>query len=137
MGMDIDDVVEMYEGKADNRGALKRDYDEAVADNDRLRKIKEENDKFNRAWMLTNADKIALRLVATFSQRCKDNAFFIPPHAVIGMAYTAVQVLDTTIWDTEDDNSPPDDDFDTYETALAHAENAIRELITAMSHLVP
>jgi hypothetical protein len=69
--------------------------------------------------------------------RCEDDLFFIPPQAVIGMTYTAVRVLDTTIWDTEDDNSPPEGDFDTFETALAHAENSIRELITAMGQLVP
>ncbi len=37
MGMDLDDLEEMYDGTADNRGALKRDYDAERAENKVLR----------------------------------------------------------------------------------------------------
>ena len=88
--------------------------------------------------MTTTDQQIAERLVETFEERSEtrgESGLSIYPHMVYSPGYTAVRVLDTTLWDTEDEHddlSDKDDKDESVETALAHAEEVLADVSEAL-----
>ena len=80
--------------------------------------------------------EIATKLVKIFEERSEDSdtGLMIAPHLVWTSGYVAVNVFDTTIWDSEDETDGPEDG-ETVETALSHATDALNDIIGALQAL--
>ncbi len=82
--------------------------------------------------------EIAQKLVEVFEERSEGSASgeMISPHVMANPTYTAVRFFGTIIWDTQDECAPPEHGNETFESALAHSEEAIRSIIAALSALL-
>ena len=83
-------------------------------------------------------EEIAERLVEVLDARAEGSksGTLTGAHALISPCYIAVRVLDIVVWDTEDENNPPEDGDETFEHALAHAEENVRDYIAGLEALL-
>ena len=83
-------------------------------------------------------ESIARALMEIFDERSEgsESVLLISPRLVVSSSgYTALQIGDWTIWDSEDENSQPEHGW-TVESELAHVEGEIRDVVAALQALV-
>lgn len=88
---------------------------------------------------IASIDKAAMKVVEDLCARLNERELYdaasFPSFGTNGLV-SWIEVLNECVWNTEDENSPPEDDWDNYDTILKHVEKNIETLKNELGELL-